>query len=609
MLVVAAVSAAVSIAQLWRTTSGYDAYVVAMLTLAETSLAIGYQPDAGLEVRQEDGGAVVASIAEIASYGQWRTLRGQLLGTALSAAWLGAKMGFVIAVAMLAWSRWRDRHQQHRHPFRREPVTAARLAQRIYPWRIRALRLLAGEPPPYRIAGVPWPAFSETRHTLVSGIAGAGRSVLIGDLVRQIRARGDRCVIYDASGRYTGAFFDPARDVLMNPLDARMPRWSPFLEARRPRDFGPMAEALIPEHPDTVEPFWHTAARQCFTDCATALWRQGETRNRALVDHLLKLDLEDLARAMEGAAYRSLLEHKQPKAALGVRALLTFSMGAMEDVPESGEAFSIRRWVERDGDGEFLFLASPGDRDAALRGLISMWLGIAVDAVQELEPDEYRRLWVIVDDVAALNAVPGLRGAMAGSGPAGGCFLLGVRAVSGLRDVYGMKGARDLTNLCGTRVVLVAPDIDTAAWAAEGLGCDDVAEAGIGVSVTAGPRGGEVTLTPGGGRKPAVAPSRIMRLANLTGYVRFPGPCPVARFRLWNERRPPHVAPRFVPRARPGGREPGGGGARDHSWRSRQTRHAPPNRGASPDVNRRPGDGDASNNRSNGSKCRCLLWI
>ena len=52
-------------------------------------------------------------------------------------------------------------------------------------------------------------------------------------------------------GSYTRAFFDPDRDVLMNPLDARAPRWSPFLEARNPRDFDMMAAALIPQQKDT----------------------------------------------------------------------------------------------------------------------------------------------------------------------------------------------------------------------------------------------------------------------------------------------------------------------------------------------------------------------
>ena len=51
-------------------------------------------------------------------------------------------------------------------------------------------------------------------------------------------------------------------------LDARAPRWSPFLEARNPRDFDMMAAALIPQQKDTVDPFWVTAARQLFSNGA-----------------------------------------------------------------------------------------------------------------------------------------------------------------------------------------------------------------------------------------------------------------------------------------------------------------------------------------------------
>ena len=51
-------------------------------------------------------------------------------------------------------------------------------------------------------------------------------------------------------GSYTRAFFDAGKDVLLNPLDARSPRWSPFFEARSPRDFDTMAAALVPQQKD-----------------------------------------------------------------------------------------------------------------------------------------------------------------------------------------------------------------------------------------------------------------------------------------------------------------------------------------------------------------------
>ena len=54
----------------------------------------------------------------------------------------------------------------------------------------------------------PGPTGAETRHTIVSGTTGSGKTVLIADLVEQIRARGERCVVYDKIGTYTETFFD-----------------------------------------------------------------------------------------------------------------------------------------------------------------------------------------------------------------------------------------------------------------------------------------------------------------------------------------------------------------------------------------------------------------
>ena len=92
-------------------------------------------------------------------------------------------------------------------------------------------------------------------------------------------AAGERCVLYDKMGGYTRSFYDNDRDVLMNPLDARAPRWSPFLEARNPRDFDMMAAALIPQQKDTVDPFWVTAARQLFSNGAGVFWKKGVKDN------------------------------------------------------------------------------------------------------------------------------------------------------------------------------------------------------------------------------------------------------------------------------------------------------------------------------------------
>ena len=399
----------------------------------------------------------------------------------------------------------------------------------------------------YSIAGIPYPERTETQHTIVSGTTGSGKTVLISDLVAQIRARGERCVLYDKMGSYTRAFFDPARDVLMNPLDARAPRWSPFLEARNPRDFDMMAAALIPQQRDTVDPFWVTAARQLFSNGAGVFWKQGVTENRVLVDHLLKTDLTELAEAMEGTVAQSIVDPDNPKTALSVRAMLTANLSALEFLPDEGKPFSIREWISDENRDGFLFLTSRGDQHASLRGLISTWLEIAVNAMLTLAQDDGRRIWVILDELPTLHQVPSLQPGLAESRQFGGCFVLGVQVASALRDLYGRNGAETISGLCGTRVVLAAPDRDTAQWSADSLGRSEVEEVAEGYSYGANTIRDGVSLTPRRELRSLALPSEIMRLPNLEGYLKFPGPLPVASIRLKYVDRPAAAA-RFVAR-------------------------------------------------------------
>ncbi|MDE0172274.1 MAG: type IV secretion system DNA-binding domain-containing protein, partial [Defluviicoccus sp.] len=373
--------------------------------------------------------------------------------------------------------------------------------------------------------------------------------------VAQIRERGERCVIYDKMGSYTATFFDKSRDVLMNPLDARAPRWSPFLEARGPRDFDMMAAALIPQQKDTVDPFWVTAARQLFANGAGVLREKGVKDNRVLVDHLLKTDLTALAQAMEGTVAQSIVDPDNPKTALSVRAMLTANLAAFEFLPDEGQPFSIRDWVSDEDRQGFLFLTSRGDQHASLRGLISTWLEIAVNAMLSLAQDDGRRIWVILDELPTLHQVPSLQPGLAESRQFGGCFVLGVQVASALRDLYGRNGAETISGLCGTRVVLAAPDRDTAQWSADSLGRSEVEEISEGYSYGANTIRDGVSLTPRRELRALALPSEIMRLPNLEGYLKFPGPFPVASIRLKYVARP-KAAERFVPRGEDGAGPP-----------------------------------------------------
>ena len=550
MMLAAFMVVAVPAWNLWRSTAGAEWYAAGMVTLAEVKLVLGYEPDSGQEIRFPDGTRRVLTIRDIASSVPAWEARERIKVEMFASAWLGAKAGLGVIALFLAWFWYRGVQLSRRRRIRgAELVTAGELRRRVRPVHLRARDRMPGwkELRPYRIAGIPYPERTETQHTIVSGTTGSGKTVLITDLVAQIRSRGERCVIYDKMGSYTAAFLDPVRDVLMNPLDARAPRWSPFLEARTPRDFDMMAAALIPQQKDTVDPFWVTAARQLFSNGAGVFWKKGVTENRVLVDHLLKTDLTALAEAMEGTVAQSIVDPDNPKTALSVRAMLTANLSALEFLPDTGKPFSIRDWISNEDADGFLFLTSRGDQHASLRGLISTWLEIAVNAMLSLAQDDGRHIWVILDELPTLHQVPSLQPGLAESRQFGGCFVLGVQVASALRDLYGRNGAETISGLCGTRVVLAAPDRDTAQWSADSLGRSEVEEVAEGYSYGANTIRDGVSLTPRRELRALALPSEIMRLPNLEGYLKFPGPLPVASIKLKYVVRPAS-AERFLPR-------------------------------------------------------------
>ena len=541
---------------LWHRTTGAEWYAAGMATLAEVKLALGYDPDSGQEIRFADGTRRVLRIREIAVSVPALEARERIKAEMFASAGLGAASGAGLIGLFLVvfWYRGAQLGRQKRIRGA-EMVTAGELRSRLQSPHERFLQRLpgGGRLRPYAIAGIPYPERTETQHTIVSGTTGSGKTVLISDLVSQIRARGERCVLYDKMGSYTRSFFDANRDVLLNPLDARAPRWSPFLEARNPRDFDMMAAALIPQQKDTVDPFWVTAARQLFSNGAGVLRQKGVKDNKVLVDHLLKTDLTALAQAMEGTVAQSIVDPDNPKTALSVRAMLTANLSALEFLPDTGKPFSIRDWIsdeDRDGDRgvpSFLFLTSRGDQHASLRGLISTWLEIAVNAMLSRAQDDGRRIWVILDELPTLHQVPSLQPGLAESRQFGGCFVLGVQVASALRDLYGRNGAETISGLCGTRVVLAAPDRDTAQWSADSLGRSEIEEVSEGFSYGANTIRDGVSLTPRRELRALALPSEIMRLPNLEGYLKFPGPFPVASIRLKYVSRP-KAAERFVAR-------------------------------------------------------------
>ena len=72
-----------------------------------------------------------------------------------------------------------------------------------------ATRKAGGIHHPYTLAGIPYPHRLEQSHSMLIGTTGAGKTTELRSLVSQMRQRQDSAVIFDLTGAYVEAFYDP----------------------------------------------------------------------------------------------------------------------------------------------------------------------------------------------------------------------------------------------------------------------------------------------------------------------------------------------------------------------------------------------------------------
>src|SRR3546814_17426862 len=109
---------------------------------------------------------------------------------------------------------------------------------------------------PAHLAGVSWPWRLEQSHTMLIGTTGTGKTVALSQLLAEARARGQRAVVFDLTGAFIEPFYDPTRDIILNPLDARCPNWRVFNDCTSEGDFPAAAEALVPHEGGGSGQFW-----------------------------------------------------------------------------------------------------------------------------------------------------------------------------------------------------------------------------------------------------------------------------------------------------------------------------------------------------------------
>jgi hypothetical protein len=152
---------------------------------------------------------------------------------------------------------------------------------KVYPQAINKLKEFFGLNP--RSVPLTVPREEECEGMLILGDTGTGKSQIQHQFLDENKARKEfeAVVIYDPVGEFVEHHFDPATDIILNPLDVRAPYWNPAHESQaigdevRAAELHFIAESFFPDHPNTppTAQFFNKAARSIF---ARMVWPSGQ---------------------------------------------------------------------------------------------------------------------------------------------------------------------------------------------------------------------------------------------------------------------------------------------------------------------------------------------
>jgi type IV conjugative transfer system coupling protein TraD len=429
---------------------------------------------------------------------------------------------------------------------------AADLFPSLSPRQVLALpfraRKEAGIHHPYTLAGIPFPHRTEQSHAMLIGTTGSGKTTELRSLVTQMRERQDTAVIFDLTGAYVEAFYDPTRDTILNPMDARCPAWSIFNDCRTHSEFTAAAAALIPSDGGSSEPFWALAARTLFIEMCIRLMERGQTSNLALSENLMTADLKRVHRFLANTIADPLTAPEAARMAESIRAVFNTNAQVLRFLPDEGEPFSIRDWITRDKKpGSILFVTSNYVDLPMNRALLTLWMDLAINRLMTLPRTRSLRTWFMFDELGALHRLPAIENGLQTARAFGGAMILGIHSFEKLVEVYGEQGARNLASLARSKLILATADLDTAEQCARYIGNREVRQMDEAYSYGYNNTRDASTLTPRKQVEPLVIADDITNLPSMHGFVKFPHGFPAARILLeWKDY--PQVAQGFVQR-------------------------------------------------------------
>ena len=298
----------------------------------------------------------------------------------------------------------------------------------------------------------------ETRHWLIWGSVGAGKTQTMLHLILAAIERGDGVLVLDVKGDMTATL--PGDPYLIAPQDQRSMVWDVARDCRTKQDARELATRLIP---DSQDPMWADAAREVVVVCVASLqatkgdqwtWRDLHEIGTASVESLLVM-----AKTHHVDAVR-LLQNPDNRTTQGVLSTFQAHMHVVAALAEtwtstSSTRFSISEWLHQPTPYRPVIL----QHDPRYPSLSNVWIGgmlaLLASAVgsPSLQESRKRRIWIFADEFPQLPRLGNFSTFLDLGRSKGVIAVICAQDLSQLRATYGRDRTDAWVGMIGTKII------------------------------------------------------------------------------------------------------------------------------------------------------------
>ncbi len=302
-----------------------------------------------------------------------------------------------------------------------------------------------------------------TRHILISGGVGAGKTQILWGWIEQIVVKKNRkAIIYDTKGDVTAAL---PNALIISPWDARSAIWAIEDDITTPQAAEALAAAIIPTKEGE---FWGPAARAVMVGVLHKLIHRKQYEGRSWgfqrFAHELTANPFEMQKTLAKYYAPGLRMLEDPKSTTALNVLQTINAHARvvsllaEAWPDESDRprFSLRAWAKDGYKGPRQVILQRGPD----RGLTAQYIGAMLNTLVPFvttpalkDAEMTRTLAFFLDEFPSIGRVDDIAEFMAVGRSKGCCVCLGFQSIEQIKGLYGNNFAATMQDLVGTIVV------------------------------------------------------------------------------------------------------------------------------------------------------------